>query len=64
MFAAPVVNAIPLASLVGLMFVVVISTFERETLKYYGKIPRNDTIVVIAVSIVTIFADLATAVII
>gem|GEM_PF-6148623 len=46
------------------MFIVVISTFERETLKYYGKIPRNDMIVILAVSVITIFFDLATAVII
>ena len=64
MFAAPLVNAIPLAGLVWLMFIVVISTFERETLKYYGKIPRNDMIVILAVSVITIFFDLATAVII
>lgn len=64
LFAAPLVNAIPLASLVGLMFIVVISTFERETLTYGGKLPRWDIIVTAVVSIVTIFADLATAVIV
>lgn len=64
LFAGPVVNNIPLASLVGLMFMVVISTFEWETLKYRGKIPHKDLIVIIVVSVVTIFVDLATAVII
>lgn len=63
LFAAPLVNAIPLASLVGLMFMVVISTFKWESLKYRGKIPPADIFVVILVTVVTVFADLATAVI-
>jgi len=64
LFAAPLVNAIALASLVGLMFMVVISTFKWESLKYRGKIPRADFFVIALVTIVTVFADLATAVII
>lgn len=64
MFAAPLVNAIPLASLVGLMFMVVISTFQWETFKYRGKVPLADIMVIIAVAIATIMFDLATAVII
>lgn len=64
MFASPLVNAIPLASLVGLMFMVVISTFKWETFKYKGKLPTSDIIVVLLTSIATIIFDLATAVII
>jgi len=64
LFAAPAVNAIPLASLVGLMFMVVISTFKWETFKYKGKLPTSDIIVVLLTSIATIIFDLATAVII
>lgn len=64
MFFSPLVNAIPLASLVGLMFMVVISTFKWETLKYRGKIPAQDIVVIAAVSVLTIFTDLATAVIV
>ncbi len=64
MFAAPFLNAIPLASLVGLMFMVVISTFEWESLRYRGKVPVQDIFVIAVVSIVTVFQDLATAVII
>lgn len=63
LFAAPLVNAIVLASLVGLMFMVVISTFKWESLRYRGKIPPTDFFVIGLVSVVTIFADLATAVI-
>jgi SulP family sulfate permease len=63
LFAAPLVNAIALASLVGLMFMVVISTFKWESLKYRGKLPPADVFVIGLVTIVTVFADLATAVI-
>lgn len=64
MFAGPLVNSIPLASLIGLMFMVVISTFEWESLKYGKQIPKQDIFVIIVVSLVTVFQDLATAVII
>jgi sulfate permease, SulP family len=64
MFASPLVNAIPLASLVGLMFIVVISTFKWESLKYRKSIPKQDFIIIVVVSLITIFQDLATAVII
>jgi SulP family sulfate permease len=64
MFFSGLVNLIPLASLIGLMFMVVISTFVWETLKYGRKIPFADFCVIIAVSVVTIFFDLATAVIV
>lgn len=64
MFMSPLVNAIPLASLIGLMFIVVVSTFKWESLKYGKRIPRQDYIVIGIVSTVTVFADLATAVII
>jgi len=64
LYASPLVNAIPLASLVGLMFMVVISTFQWETLKYKGLVPAADLVVIAVVSIATVFSDLATAVII
>ncbi len=62
-FAAPFVNAMPLASLVGVMFMVVISTFRWETLKFKGKIPNQEIFIILAVTALTIFTDLATAVI-
>lgn len=64
LFAAPLVNAIPLASLVGLMFMVVISTFKWETLKYRGKIPAQDIFVIATVTLITVFQDLASAVLV
>jgi SulP family sulfate permease len=63
MFGSSFVNAIPLAGLIGVMFMVVIGTFKWESLKYGGKIPKNDMIVVIAVTAVTVYKDLASAVI-
>lgn len=53
-----------MAALVGVMFMVVVGTFEWESLKYGGKIPKQDIIVMIAVTVITIFSDLATAVIV
>ncbi|TCK98164.1 SulP family sulfate permease [Natranaerovirga hydrolytica] len=64
MFASSFVNAIPLAALVGVMFMVVVGTFKWESLRYGKKIPKQDFLVIIVVSAVTVFADLATAVII
>lgn len=64
MFGSSLVNAIPLAALVGVMFMVVVGTFEWESLKYGNKIPKHDFAVIAIVTLVTIFADLATAVII
>ncbi|MGO1470230.1 MAG: SulP family inorganic anion transporter [Tissierella sp.] len=64
MFGSSIINAVPLAALVGVMFMVVVGTFEWQSLKYGKKIPLQDILVIIVVSIVTIFADLATAVII
>ena len=64
MFGSSIINAIPLAALVGVMFMVVVGTFEWQSLKYGKKIPAQDILVIVLVSIVTIFADLATAVII
>jgi len=63
MFGSSFVNAIPLAGLVGVMFMVVVGTFRWESLRYGGKIPKNDLVVVIVVTAVTVYKDLATAVI-
>lgn len=64
MFGSRLVNVIPLAALVGVMFMVVVGTFEWQSLKYGNKIPKQDFFVIATVTVVTIFADLATAVII
>lgn len=62
LFAPGLIAMIPIASLVGVMFMVVIATFEWSSLRLFGKIPASDIFVVIVVSAVTVILDLAIAV--
>ncbi len=64
LFAAPLVELVPLAALVGVMFMVVIATFEWSSFRILGSIPRMDAFILILVSGVTVMHDLATAVIV
>ncbi|WP_309399919.1 SulP family inorganic anion transporter [Cerasicoccus maritimus] len=62
---APWIEMIPMAALVGVMFMVVIGTFEWATLHTWKKIPKSDVLVMVTVAGYTVIAhDLATAVII
>lgn len=61
-FGAQYVELIPLAALVGVMFMVVIGTFEWSSLRIISKIPKSDAFIIILVSAVTVIADLAIAV--
>ena len=54
---------IPVAVLVGIMFMVSIGTFEWESANRFKYMPNSDRFVLVAVTIITIFADLAIAVI-
>lgn len=54
---------IPVAVLVGIMFMVSIGTFEWESGNRFRYMPNSDKFVLVAVTIITIFADLAIAVI-
>lgn len=56
------IGMIPVPALIGVMFVVVIATFEWTSLRLWNKIPRSDMFVVVAVSVITVVADLAIAV--
>ncbi len=56
-------NIIPVAVLVGIMFMVSIGTFEWSSFSHLKYMPRTDAFVMVAVTIITIFADLAVAVI-
>ncbi len=58
-----VIAVIPMAVLVGIMFMVSIGTFEFSSLKRIKHMPRSDAFVLIAVTIITVFEDLAVAVI-
>ena len=63
LFGAPLIEQIPIAALVGVMFMVVIGTFAWSSFRIINKIPRTDAIVLIAVSAITVWQDLAIAVI-
>lgn len=65
LFGAALIEQIPMAALVGVMFMVSIGTFEWASLKIFKKVPLTDIIVMILVAGVTvIFHNLAIAVII
>lgn len=64
LFASSLIEMIPLAALVGVMFMVVIGTFAWSSLRIMGKIPKSDSFVLILVSLVTVFSDLAIAVVV
>ena len=64
LFAAPLIEQIPIAGLVGVMFMVVIGTFAWSSFRIMNKIPVADAIVLVTVSLITVWQDLAIAVIV
>ncbi|MGO3800710.1 MAG: SulP family inorganic anion transporter, partial [Vibrio casei] len=62
LFTAAWIEMIPLAALVGVMFMVVIGTFEWATFKLARRVPKQDFFIIILVTIVTVMTDLAVAV--
>lgn len=63
LFAAPLIEMIPMAVLVGVMFIVVLGTFEWSSFRIIRQIPGGDAFVLVLVSVVTVLTDLAVAVI-
>jgi SulP family sulfate permease len=64
LFASALIERIPLAALTGVMFMVVIGTFEWSSIRILKKIPKSDAFVILLVSIVTVVThNLALAVI-
>ncbi|QDT64302.1 SulP family inorganic anion transporter [Calycomorphotria hydatis] len=64
LFLAPWIEQIPMAALVGVMFMVVIGTFEWASLKMFQHMPRSDMFIMVLVTAYTVFMhDLASAVI-
>jgi len=61
---APFIEMIPLAALVGVMFMVVIGTFAWNSFKILRRVPLTDAFVIILVTIVTVISDLAVAVVV
>ena len=64
LFASGLIEQVPIAALVGVMFMVVIGTFAWSSFRILGKIPLADALVLITVSLVTVWKDLAIAVIV
>lgn len=63
LFASEWIEMIPLAALIGLMFVVSQKTFAWGSLATMRKVPRSDALVVVAVTLITVLTDLAIAVV-
>jgi SulP family sulfate permease len=64
LFASSLIEQIPLAALVGVMFMVVIGTFAWQSLTILRRIPLTDALVMALVTIVTVMTDLAIAVVV
>jgi len=64
LFASGLIEQIPIAALVGVMFMVVIGTFAWNSIKTLFKVPVADALVIIVVTVVTVAEDLAIAVVV
>ncbi len=58
----PLLNIIPIAVLVGIMFMVSVGTFEWSSISHLKHMPKEDAFIVVSVTVITIFADLGIAV--
>lgn len=63
LFGSSLIEMVPMAALVGVMFMVCIGTFEWTSFKILHKIPKPDALVLVLVSVLTVIFDLAIAVI-
>ena len=64
LFGSSIIEQIPLAALVGVMFMVVIGTFAWQSLSIMRRIPIIDAFVIVLVTVVTVWHDLAVAVVV
>ncbi len=65
MFAADVIELLPMAALTGVMIMVAVGTFEWASLKTFRRMPKSDVLVMVLVTLVTIFLhNLALAVLV
>ena len=64
LIGSSLIEQIPLAALVGVMFMVVIGTFAWNSLRIMTRIPLTDALVIVLVTGVTVAYDLATAVVV
>jgi SulP family sulfate permease len=63
LFGSDLINEVPIAALVGVMFMVVIGTFAWSSFRILLSIPKSDAFVLILVSAMTVIFDLAIAVV-
>ncbi|QJB58286.1 SulP family inorganic anion transporter [Pseudodesulfovibrio sp. zrk46] len=63
LFTSTYIEMVPIAALVGVMFIVVIKTFAWSTFYIMNKVPKWDVIVIVLVTFLTVKYDLAIAVI-
>jgi len=59
---AGLIEQIPVAALTGVMFMVVVGTFEWSSFRIMRRVPRADALVIALVTVITVVADLAVAV--
>lgn len=64
LFGSSIIEQIPLAALVGVMFMVVIGTFAWNSLTILRRVPRTDTFVALLVTVVTVQFNLGVAVVV
>jgi len=62
LFGSRYIEQIPIAALVGVMFMVVIGTFAWSTFRIWNKVPKSDLMVIVLVTALTVLFDLAIAV--
>ncbi len=62
LFTSSYIETIPIAALVGVMFIVVIKTFAWSTFNIINKVPKWDIAVILVVTVLTVMYDLAIAV--
>ena len=62
LFGSRFIEQVPIAALVGVMFMVVIGTFAWSSLKLWNKVPLADVLVIVLVTVLTVIFDLAIAV--
>jgi SulP family sulfate permease len=63
LIGSKLIERIPLAALVGVMFVVAAETFNWKSLRGMAKVPKHDTLVMLVVTLVTVLTNLAVAVV-
>jgi SulP family sulfate permease len=57
LFGSSLIEVIPVAALVGVMFIVVLATFEWSSFRILRQVPKKDAFVLVVVSAVTVLTD-------